>query len=216
MNRNYIIWGSGGHARVLYDIINDNKDNLIALFDNSKVPSIAPEIPIFYGVEGFIQWKKNKTSLGQIYGAVAIGGDKGHDRIDLYNFFEKHHVLIEPLIHKHASISDFSRIARSTQVLSQTVIASNVEIGNSCIINNKASIDHDCEIGDGVHIAPGVTICGCVKIYENAFIGAGSVILPRVSIGKNTIVGAGSVVTKDLEDNIVAVGNPARVIRKNE
>lgn len=53
-----------------------------------------------------------------------------------------------------------------------------------------------------------------VKIGKNCWLGAGVVVLPGVSIGDNTVVGAGSVVTKDLPANVVAVGNPCRVLRE--
>jgi galactoside O-acetyltransferase len=53
-----------------------------------------------------------------------------------------------------------------------------------------------------------------VHIGDNAWIGAGVIILPGVHIGKNSVVGAGSVVTKDIPGNVVAVGNPCRVLRE--
>lgn len=52
-----------------------------------------------------------------------------------------------------------------------------------------------------------------VHIGKNCWIGAGAIILPGVSIGDNTVIGAGSVVTKDIPANVVAVGNPCRVLR---
>ena len=52
-----------------------------------------------------------------------------------------------------------------------------------------------------------------VHIGENVWIGANSVIVPGVTIGKNAVIGAGSVVTKDIPENVVAVGNPCRVLR---
>lgn len=53
-----------------------------------------------------------------------------------------------------------------------------------------------------------------VHIGENCWIGAGALIMPGVSIGDNTVIGAGSVVTKDIPSNVVAVGNPCRVMRE--
>ena len=53
-----------------------------------------------------------------------------------------------------------------------------------------------------------------VRIGRNCWLGAGVVVLPGVSIGDNTVVGAGSVVTKDLPANVIAVGNPCRVLRE--
>ncbi len=52
-----------------------------------------------------------------------------------------------------------------------------------------------------------------VKIGNNCWLGAGVIVLPGITIGDNTVVGAGSVVTKDLPPNVVAVGNPCRVLR---
>jgi galactoside O-acetyltransferase len=53
-----------------------------------------------------------------------------------------------------------------------------------------------------------------VRIGDNTWIGAGVIIVPGITIGSNTIIGAGSVVTKDIPDNVVAVGNPCRVLRE--
>ena len=83
------------------------------------------------------------------------------------------------------------------------------------------------EMGDNVTLAPRVHILchdastkqfldytkiGKVSIGDNVFIGAESVVLPNVKIGNNVIIGANSTVSKDIPDNVVAVGNPARVI----
>ena len=53
-----------------------------------------------------------------------------------------------------------------------------------------------------------------VRIGKNCWIGAGVVIVPGITIGDNVVVGAGSIVTKDLPDNVVAVGNPCKVLRE--
>ena len=53
-----------------------------------------------------------------------------------------------------------------------------------------------------------------ITLGDNVWLGGGVIVLPGVTIGDNTVVGAGSVVTKDLPANVVAVGNPARIIKK--
>lgn len=55
-----------------------------------------------------------------------------------------------------------------------------------------------------------------ITIGDNAWLGGGVIVLPGVSIGENTVVGAGAVVTRDLPANVVAVGNPARIVREIE
>ncbi|MBR5285821.1 MAG: sugar O-acetyltransferase [Clostridia bacterium] len=109
-----------------------------------------------------------------------------------------------------------------------------VHIGKSVYANFNLTLVDDGEIfiDDYVMIAPNVTICTGshpidpelrekivqynlpVHIKRNAWIGAGSVILPGVTIGENSVVGAGSVVTRDIPDNVVAVGNPCKVLRE--
>lgn len=106
-----------------------------------------------------------------------------------------------------------------------------VHLGNNVYINFNATFvdDGHIYIGDHVMIGPNVTIITAshpleaelrnknlqynkdVHIESSAWIGANVVILPGITIGKNSVVGAGSVVTKDIPDDVVAFGNPARI-----
>jgi len=85
--------------------------------------------------------------------------------------------------------------------------------GEFVLINRGASIGHHAVLGRFVSIGPGAVLAGQVRVADGAMIGAGAVILPKVRIGNNAIVGAGSVVVKDVPENTVVVGNPARVVR---
>ena len=85
-----------------------------------------------------------------------------------------------------------------------------VTIGRNVTLGpNVTILGHDAS--SQVHL--GYTRLGLVNIGDNVFIGAGTVILPGVSIGNNVVIGAGSIVSKDIPDNSVAVGSPARVIK---
>ena len=102
-------------------------------------------------------------------------------------------------------------------------------IGDNCHIYGSIDSGHEflVTIGDNVTLASGCTLLahdgatkkilgysrvGRIDIGNDVFIGASSIVLPNVKIGSKVIVGAGSIVTKDIPDNSVAVGNPAKVI----
>jgi maltose O-acetyltransferase len=106
-----------------------------------------------------------------------------------------------------------------------------MKVGTNCFLQDNVAIDHShcwhIEIGNNVTFGPhvqvlahdastkrhlGYTRIGKVIIEDNVFVGAGSIILPNVRIGKNSIIGAGSVVNRDIPANVVAGGNPARLI----
>lgn len=212
--KRFIIWGSAGHAKVLGSLIALNGGQVVALFDNNPYASSSLNgVPLFFGQKGFEHWIANNHSSGDLYGLAAIGGNHGRDRLDIQKLLNNHKVQTPWLQHPDASVCRTAKIGMGTQILAQSVVASDAKIGEACIINHQGSVDHECCLGDGVHIAPGATICGCVTLSDNVMIGAGAVILPRLKIGEDTIVGAGAVVTHDLPSRVVAFGNPARVIR---
>lgn len=92
--------------------------------------------------------------------------------------------------------------------------------------------DGDIFIGNHVMFGPNVTLATAghpimpqlrqegmqfnipIRIGNNVWIGAGTIVLPGVTIGENTVIGAGSVVTKDIPANVVAVGNPCKILRE--
>ena len=110
----------------------------------------------------------------------------------------------------------------------------NIEVGENFFANyNLIILDvAKVKIGDNAQIAPNVSIYTAghpihpdsrnsgyeygidVTIGDNVWIGGNVCIMPGVTIGNNVVIGAGSVVTKDLPDNVIAAGNPCRIIRE--
>ena len=109
-----------------------------------------------------------------------------------------------------------------------------VHFGKNIYANFNLTLVDDTHIyvGDFTMFGPNVTVAtaghpilpelrekgyqynASVKIGKNCWIGAGAVILPGITIGDNVVIGAGSVVTKDIPSNVVAVGNPCKVLRE--
>jgi len=118
------------------------------------------------------------------------------------------------------------KVGRDCKIDAYVYIEEGVKIGNNCKIRPFTFIPTGVTIEDDVFIGPNVTFTNDkypksrgrwkllpTRVKKGASIGANSVILPGVTIGENALVGAGSVVTKDVPDNAVVVGNPAKVLR---
>jgi sugar O-acyltransferase (sialic acid O-acetyltransferase NeuD family) len=101
-------------------------------------------------------------------------------------------------------------------IMQSVVLTNDINVGKGTIINQISSIGHDVIIGDFCEICPNVSISGNCIIGDMTFIGSGAIILPKIVIGKNVIIGAGAVVTKNIPDNSVAIGSPAKVIKELE
>ena len=159
------------------------------------------------GTSKFIDYSFNFFDFNIPF-VIAIGDNKTRAELS-----HKIKAAFKTLVHPSAVISKESSIGEGTVVYAGVVIQPNTTIGKHVIVNTSASIDHDNYIADFVHVAPKVALTGHVEVGEGSFIGAGAVVIPKIKIGKWCTIGAGSVVIKDVPDNAVVVGNPAKIIR---
>ena len=118
-----------------------------------------------------------------------------------------------------------AEIGSNSNICSNCLIESDVLIGNNVTIKSGVQIWNGTRIHDNVFIGPNATFTNdkhprskCypetflrIEVKKNASIGANATILPGVTIGENAMVGAGAVVTKDVPNNAIVMGNPARI-----
>jgi acetyltransferase-like isoleucine patch superfamily enzyme len=117
------------------------------------------------------------------------------------------------------------KIGKNTKIDAFVYIEENVVVGDDCKIRPFVFIPTGVTIENNVFIAPNVTFTNDkypraqgdwkllkTRVKKYASIGAGSVINPGITIGENALIGAGSTVTKNIPDNAIARGNPARVV----
>jgi len=125
---------------------------------------------------------------------------------------ERYHCRKVSLIHPDIDMS-YVKYGTNIMLCEGTIVGPDVNIGNHLTCRLGSIISHEVTNEDYVYISPGVTVCGNVKLMEGCDIGAGTTILPTLKVGRNSIIGAGAVITKDIPDNVTAVGVPARVIK---
>ncbi|MFM8911583.1 MAG: NeuD/PglB/VioB family sugar acetyltransferase [Flammeovirgaceae bacterium] len=196
------IVGAGGHAKVVVDAWITGGGLLESVADDDTQKSHFLNIPVV----------RTESLQSMIPVIVTIGDNltrlKVAKRISNFEF--------ATVVHPQALVSTSAEVGVGTVVLGGAVINPNARVGAHVIVNTGAIVEHDCILEEGVHVAPGAVLCGDVIVGRATLIGAGAVVIPGKKIGSHCIIGAGAVVIHDLPDNVIAVGNPAKIIGENQ
>lgn len=188
------------------------------IYKNIKVKSL-PELPtknLNYKLNFYEPGEKFKKRGEHIF--FGVTGPYGKRKV--FEYFRDQWQLekddIEVLVHPSSVIAPSTNWESAALIEPGVVISAQTKLGFAVTIKRQVSIGHHCQIEDFVEINPGVTVSGHVRIGEGTIIGSGAVIRNGTTIGKNTMIGMGSIVTKDIPDNVIAFGNPCKVVRENE
>lgn len=119
----------------------------------------------------------------------------------------------ENLFHPSSVISSSAVLGNGIHIEPLSVISPFAELSFGVSVNRNVSIGHHTFIGRFSAVGPGTAIGGKTRIGNHVQIGIGSVIFNDIRIGSNSVIGGGSVVTSDIPDNVVAWGNPCKIIR---
>lgn len=211
MKKDCVVWGAGGHAKVVAEILRLNGCEVIGFIDSINAGRKGAE---FYGasVLGGEEALNDLLESGVTHAVAGFGNNS--KRLELSDMLERRGFRMISAIHPKAVCAADVSIGAGTVVCAGAVIGPSTSVGRNAIINTQASIDHDCVVQDGAHVGPGAIVSGEVQIAKRAWIGAGAVISDHRHIGADAIVGAGAVVVKDVPEAVVVVGVPARVLRK--
>lgn len=197
-NDKVYLYGASGHAKVVKDIAK------LAYID---VPCLIDDNPNVNELDGLIVVHSSEGLSPLI---VTIGDCQIRRKI-VEKLGKREYMTV---VHPKSILADSVKLGYGTVVMAGAILNPYATVGDHCIINTGASIDHDCKIHNFVHIAPNCTLCGEVEVGEGTWVGAGTTVIQGIHIGKNCFIGAGSVVVKDIPDDCLCYGNPAR-IKKN-
>ena len=208
-----LIVGAKGFAKEVLEIIHRNKETKqLVFFDDVNLDvygKLYEQYPIF---KHSSEAKEYFEKVDQKY-TIGIGGPLLRKK--MFDKFNNLGGVLTSTISDKAIIGSYNvNFGVGANILDGVLISNDVTIGLASIIYYNSVITHDCILGDFVEISPSVSILGRVEIGQFSHIGSGAIILPGVKIGSNVIVGAGSVVTKDVGNNCVVVGTPAKIIKQ--
>lgn len=207
-----VIIGAGGQAEVTLDILKCDKNIEVVGFIDNLIKHPTKKTVDGLPILGDNSVLPELMKKGIRHTIIAIG--ENFIRKEFSEYVRKIGMELVRAIHPRSTIAHTALLGRGITVAAGSIICSHVKIKDNSIINTGSLIDHHTEIGENSHIGPGVRIAGRTKIGDNTFIGVGTTVIDNIRIGNNTVIGAGAVVTKSLPYNVVAVGVPAKIIRK--
>jgi UDP-perosamine 4-acetyltransferase len=210
MINDIVVIGAGGHCRVILSVIKYRKDlNVVGIADRD--PSTRGEEISGSAIKYTMDELEDIYKSGIRHAALAIGDNS--ERKELFSKLLEIGFEIPTLIHPTALIEKDAVVGDGSLICMGAKIGTKVHIGKGCVVYTGSILDHEVRLGDYAYISPGCSIAGQVSIKEGSFIGLGSSIIEKISIGSNVTVGAGSVVIRDIPDNTVVAGVPAKKIK---
>jgi sugar O-acyltransferase (sialic acid O-acetyltransferase NeuD family) len=210
-----LIVGAKGFAKEILEVLHQlNQTEKVVFYDdiNGDAPDLLYErFLILKNIQEAIQYFKTVDNR------FTIGIGNPVLRKKLFDKFSEIGGQFSSTISPKAQIGNYGNfINDGCNIMTGSVLTNDITIGKGVLINLNCTIGHDSIIGDFVELSPGTHISGNCKIGNFSVFGTNACLLPKINIGNNVIVGAGSVVTKDVPDNSLVVGIPAKVIKELE
>lgn len=201
-----VIFGTGGHARVVYDLVLKSEKYQVAAFVSNQ------QIDTFLGIKHIHE--SQLPALGVKLGVVAIGDNWIRSKVvdKVKNLVEDFDYVT--LVHPSVSVGLGAEIGKGTVVMAGSTVNPFAKIGDHIILNTHSSVDHECEMGDFSSLAPGCVLGGNVFIGAYTAVSIGARIIHGIKIGEHTVIGAGSIVVEDHEPFSVYYGTPSKRIRE--
>lgn len=210
-NKKLAIFGAGGHAREVLELINDinaagGRWQVAGfLVDTSFiVETTVANFPVFDADK----WLSENPDCSLI---IAVGASIPRQNIVSRLLAHGNDVHFPTLVHPLSHVARSASIAEGAVVFSGCQISVGTRIGAHVSINLASTLSHDVTIGDYCSLGPGVHLPGRVTLGDGVELGTGTCAIPGIQVGDWAVVGAGSVITRNIARGARAKGVPARI-----
>jgi sugar O-acyltransferase (sialic acid O-acetyltransferase NeuD family) len=213
--KNIIIVGCSGHAKVIVDIIElSGIYKIKGFFDRRH-----NDIDQFCGypvLDSDSNINKYITDLNIYGGIIAIGDNFDRKKIADNLMSANSEFNFINAVHPAATVARSVTLGGGNAIMAGATINSDAEIGSHCILNTNCSLGHDSKMLDYSCLSPNSAIGGGSIIGKYSIIGMSATVIHLRKVGNNCVIGACSLVNKDISDNTVSMGVPAKHIRNRE
>ena len=208
------IYGAGGLGLEVYElalVINSSHkrwDNIIFVDDSKKTNENHEQ-----SIHKFDDLNR-KFNLDSLEMCIAIG--EPTVRKILFDKLRSNKITIATLIHPDVGIAKSTQIGIGCIINKYVSITSNIILKENVYVHPMACIGHHAIIGSNSIISSFVAISGNCSVGNCTFLAINVILKQGIKVGDNTIVGLASVVHRDIGEGVIALGNPARPMKKNE
>lgn len=152
-------------------------------------------------------WQALRDRNPAVKAVLAIDPPRIREQLAAHYGLDRLMTIVSPT----AFVSPTARVGDGSIVQRGVLVGRNARLGTAVKLNCGAQIHHDATVGDFTTVAPGARILGNVRIGSRTYVGSEAVILRRIRVGDNSVIGAGAVVSRDVGDDVLVKGVPARV-----
>lgn len=214
MEKVLAVYGAGGLGREVLElakIINGREkrwDGFIFIDDGVGIPPLVNGIKV-YDYPGTVRQFKGIAEVAMGVGEPAI-------REMLFSKLKRDGMSLAALIHPDVYVPENTHVGEGVIIQMGCFISCNVTISDYVYIQPHVNVGHDCVLEEGCMAAGFCNISGAVHVGKYSYLASSTCIKQGISIGDNCVVGMGAVVFRDVKDNMIVLGNPAKVISRND
>ena len=203
-----ILLGGGGHALVLWSILQTSGAKILGFTDPSGGSHLKGRCPYLGDDERVEEFDPDTVLLVNGLGSVRTLAPRRR----VFETFAASGYAFATLIHKEAVVDSYAEVQAGAHVMAGAVIQAGACIATNSIVNTRAVVDHGSTIGPHCHVASGATLSGNVHLGSEVHVGTGASVIQGITIGDRSVVGAGAVVIRNVPPDTVVVGVPAASI----